>query len=246
VSLIPLVTAAAMRLMTYNVNYGNPDFESALDAIATTDADVVLLQEITESWKTALTRRFKKQYPHMAFHVDRRSAGGLAVLSKTAIEANDVWTPPAGGYFPAGRLVIATAIGSVQILHVHLRPNIDNGNWIVGYQTTPPIRRREIETYWGKIDAQLPTIVAGDFNELPTGKAVEFLASKGLDRVVTKGPTTWHYEKVIDGKPQSLLSMDIDHVVVDKSFTAAKAEVLAAGASDHRPVVVTLQRAVNR
>lgn len=53
-------------------------------------------------------------------------------------------------------------------------------------------------------------------------------------------PPTCHWEKIIDGKPQSLPSMDIDRVVVDASFEAAKAEVLDAGASDHRPVVVSL------
>jgi len=238
---MPVMLPMLFALMTYNLNYANPDPDSSMDAIADADADVVLLQEITDAWKTRLEKRFAKQYPHRTFHAAR--AGGLAVLSKHAIRTDELFSPPSGGFFPAERLVVDSPLGDVQILHVHLRPNVDKGNWVLGWQTTPPVRRREIETYWKKLPTGTPTIVAGDFNELPTGKAVEFLADKGLARIATKGPTTWHHVVEVGGKKVSALSMDIDHVVVDNSFAARKAHVLDAGASDHRPVVVTLERA---
>lgn len=228
--------------MSWNVNYGNPDIAGAVATIAQTDTDVVLLQEVTDHWKRPLGA-LKKQYPHQSFYTRGWRAGGLAVLSKQPIAADEVWSPPQGGYFPAGRLLLDTPLGRIQVLHVHLRPNIDNGNWIVGYQTTPPIRRREIETYWKKLDRTVPTLVAGDFNELPTGLAVQFLADRGLTRVVTpRAPTTWRHTGIVGGKEVELLSMDIDHVVVDATFTPTAAEVLDTGKSDHRPVVVSLQR----
>ncbi len=237
VVMLPMLFA----LMTYNVNYANPDPDSSMDAIATADADVVLLQEITDAWRARLEKRFATQYPHRVFHAAR--AGGLAVLSKHAIRADDLWSPPKGGFFPAERVVVDGPLGDLQILHVHLRPNVDKGNWLLGWHTTPPVRRREIETYWKKLQTGTPTIVAGDFNELPTGKAVEFLEDNGLARVATKGRTTWHHVIEINRKKVSALSMDIDHVVVDRTFAASNARVLDAGASDHRPVVVTLERA---
>jgi endonuclease/exonuclease/phosphatase (EEP) superfamily protein YafD len=126
-------------------------------------------------------------------------------------------------------------------LNVHLRPAVEGGNWIRGFVTTPPLRRREIEAHWQQVDDSLPTIVAGDFNEDPDGRAIDFLAGHGLTRVPTTGPTSWHYERIVDGKPWDLLKMDIDHVLVDDSFTAKDARVLDTGASDHRPVVVTIQ-----
>ncbi|HEY4180175.1 MAG TPA: endonuclease/exonuclease/phosphatase family protein [Kofleriaceae bacterium] len=237
-----LTLIAMLRLVTYNVNYANPDVAGAVAALAETDADVILLQEVTDAWKGPL-KKLATTYPYQSFHIQGRRAGGLAVISKQPIKADELWSPPTGGYFPAERLLVETPLGSVQILHVHLRPNIDNGSWFVGYSTTPPVRKKEIETYWAKIDTSLPTIVAGDFNELPDGLAVKFLAEHGLARVPTTGPTTWHYEREVNGKNVSLLSMDIDHVVVDDKFTVATAEVLDKGASDHRPVVVTLERA---
>ena len=230
-----------LALMTYNVNYANPDPDRSIDAIAAADAEVVLLQEITDAWQARLVKRLARQYPHQTFHPAR--AGGLAVLSKREVRSDEVLSPPAGGFFPAERLVVASPLGDIQILHVHLRPNVDRGDWIRGWQTTPPVRRREIETYYPRLAAGIPTIIAGDFNELPSGLAVEFLARHGFARVPTTGPSTWHHVIDVAGAKISALSLDLDHVVVDASLIPSDARVLDAGTSDHRPVVVTLARA---
>jgi endonuclease/exonuclease/phosphatase (EEP) superfamily protein YafD len=236
----PAAPAKSLRLMTYNVNFGNPNHKATLDAIATEGADIVLLQEVTAEWRRVLEARFAKDYPHRSFHVQGRAAGGLAVLSKHPITSEDLWSPPRGGWFPASRLIIDGPFGALQLLNVHLRPNLDAGSWVRGWHTTPPIRRREIAAYWQKIKYDVPTIVAGDFNDPPDGKAIEYLAKHGMTRVTTAGPTTWHYETVMDGVRKSLLSLDIDHVMIDGNLSARDARVLDAGASDHRPVVVTV------
>jgi endonuclease/exonuclease/phosphatase (EEP) superfamily protein YafD len=229
--------------MTYNVNYGNPDVAGSIDAIAEVDADVVLLQEITREWRDELQLRLAARYPHQVFHVVARAAGGLAVLSRLRIDSAELWAPPAGtgAWFPAERIVVTTtASGPVQLLNVHLRPALDQGGWVTGYLNTPPIRRKEIAAHWRHIDYQLPTVVAGDFNEDAGGRAIEFLAEHGLTRVATTGPTTWHYETWRGGVKSDLLQLDIDHVLIDGHFVARDAHVVDAGASDHRPVVVTL------
>jgi endonuclease/exonuclease/phosphatase family metal-dependent hydrolase len=234
--------AASLRVMSYNLNYANPDVSGTMDAIVTEDSDVVLLQEVDRDWQDALEKRFKKTYPHQVFRLHSRGAGGLAVLSKLPITDEEVVPAPPDTWFPAQRLVVDGPFGKVQMLNVHLRPAIDRGSWIVGYQTTPPLRLKQAKAFHPKLAQGIPTIVAGDFNELPSGLAVEFLAKQGLVRVPTKGPTTWHYAKKIRGANVSMLSMDIDHVLVDDSFAASDARVIDAGASDHRPVVVTLAK----
>jgi endonuclease/exonuclease/phosphatase (EEP) superfamily protein YafD len=230
-----------LRLMTYNVNYANPDPDSALDAIDKADVDVVLLQEITSEWKKALEKRFETKYPHRVYRIHTRAAGGLAVLSKHEITAEELFASPNTGWFPAERLVVDSPMGAVQILHVHLRPAVDGGSWIKGFMTTPPLRRREIESYWKKVAHDMPTIVAGDFNEDPTGSAIAFLEKQGLTRVGTSGPPTWHYVVWNRGTKADLLKLDIDHVMVDDRLSAQTATVLDAGASDHRPVIVTIE-----
>lgn len=226
--------------MTYNLNYGNPDPKATLDAIEKADADIVLLQEITSAWQRALSDRFARQYAHQRFHLHTRSAGGLAVLSKVPIKSEEILPSPERGWFPAARLVVETAFGALQILNVHLRPAIDGGSWIKGFMTTPPLRLREIETYFPKMARGVPTIIAGDFNEDPSGSAVAFLEKQGFSRVATTGPTSWHYEVTNHGTTSDLLKMDIDHVMVDGGLVAKDGAVLDAGASDHRPVVVTV------
>jgi endonuclease/exonuclease/phosphatase family metal-dependent hydrolase len=232
--------------MTYNVNYANPDPDSTLDAIEKADVDVVLLQEVTSEWKQHLVARFEKLYPHQVFRIHTRAAGGLAVLSKVPITAEEVIPSPERGWFPAQRIVVDTAFGDVQILNVHLRPAIDGGSWIKGFMTTPPLRRREIESYWRKLARNMPTVVAGDFNEDATGSALAYLTRQKLSRVATQGPTTWRYQ--VHGKSgvSDLLKMDIDHVMIDERLNARDAEVIDAGASDHRPVVVTIAPAPRR
>jgi endonuclease/exonuclease/phosphatase family metal-dependent hydrolase len=120
------------------------------------------------------------------------------VLSKLPIKAEEVLPCPERGWFPSERLVVDAGFGAIQILNVHLRPAIDGGSWFKGFLTTPPLRRREIETYWRKLARDLPTIIAGDFNEDPSGSAIAFLSRQGLARVPTAGPTTWHYEHTVN------------------------------------------------
>lgn len=233
---------SSLRVMSYNVNYANPDVPGTMDAIASEDPDVVLIQEVDRGWQDALAKRFAKSYPHQAFHLHAKASGGLGVLSKYPIAEEELLPTPPEGWFPAQRLVLEVPFGKVQMLNVHLRPATDRGSWIIGYQTTPPFRLKQAKAFQPRLAAGLPTLVAGDFNEVPTGTAVAFFQQRGLVRVPTKGPTTWHYAKVIRGRKLSMLSMDIDHFLVDGTLIATDARVLDAGASDHRPVVITISK----
>jgi vancomycin resistance protein VanJ len=235
----PPVADGAFTLLTYNVQYDNPDIPGTLDAIAAADADVVLLQEVSAAWRDALEARFADTYPHRIIRVHDRRAGGLAVLSKLPITHED-WLPAPERWFPAQRLVLAAPFGPIQVLNVHLRPAIDQGSWVRGYLTTPPIRQREIAAYWAQLATDLPTLVAGDFNEAPGGKALTFLAAHGLARVPSTGPPTWHYVAT-SGPRGDVLALDIDHVVVDATLAADHVRALDVGSSDHRPVAATIR-----
>lgn len=231
--------ASPLRVVSYNVHHDG-DEASTVDAIADADGDIVLLQETTPAWERVLRRRLSRRYPHMTFHHWRRFAGGLAVLSRHPIDDDDL-LPPAEGWFPAQRLVIATPAGPVQLLHVHLRPAIDQGDWVRGFFTTPPIRRREIEEYWARMKPDLPTVVAGDFNEEPGASALAYLADRGLARADSGETATWEWKGMWRGAPIHL-RMKLDHVLADRRWRVRDARVIVGGGSDHRPVVVTLQR----
>jgi endonuclease/exonuclease/phosphatase (EEP) superfamily protein YafD len=218
-----------VKLLVYNVNCRNPDIDGTVALIDRVDADLVLLQEISQPWQLALERL---PYPHRAVHLDARASGGLAVLSRAPIEHDELIAATPDGWFPAQRVLVA----GFEILHVHLRPAMDERGWVTGYVTTPPIRLRQIESYWQHVTRACPVIVAGDYNEEPAGTTCAFLVARGLARAVTAGVTTWHY--VRDGR--EVLALDIDHVMTEARVVASDPHVLDEGTSDHRPVVVDI------
>ena len=71
----------AVRVLTYNVNWGMPGPAEALAAIRLADADVVMLQETTPNWEATLRRELADDYPEMHFR-HAGAAGGQALLSR--------------------------------------------------------------------------------------------------------------------------------------------------------------------
>jgi len=228
--------APTLTVVSYNVNYGLAGDRSVLDAIAMTDADVVLLQETNEGWERAITKRFKQRYPHRRF-THEPAAGGLAILSKNRIV--DEERLPAVTWFPAWRGVVKTPLGPVEFLNVHLRPPFDDdGSVVKGWFTTPAMRADEITAFADALSGEHPVVVVGDMNE-GSGPALSTLRARGLDDALDRVPgvKTWSWPigpVAITGR--------YDHVFVDEDLAIVDAWVLDRGASDHLPVVAVVQR----
>ncbi len=232
-----LDTGPTLTVATYNVNFGLAGDADTVAAIEALGADVVFLQETNEAWEVALRGR-AKQYPHRSFkHCCR--AGGLAVLSKTPFAEKD-YVHPEGAWFPAWRIVLNTPLGKLQVVNVHLRPNISDGGSVVsGLFTTPKIRQQEIAHYIATLDATLPTVFVGDFNETADGLAIQELNALGMHSAlpVVGGPqNTWQWQTSI-GK----IRKQFDHIVYGNGLAVVSAEVRYEGRSDHFPVVATLR-----
>ncbi|HEV7557422.1 MAG TPA: endonuclease/exonuclease/phosphatase family protein, partial [Kofleriaceae bacterium] len=73
-------SASSFRLMTYNLEFNNPNPKATLDAIVAADPDVALFQEVTPAWRDALVDRLGPRYPYRAFYPGR--AGGIGMVSK--------------------------------------------------------------------------------------------------------------------------------------------------------------------
>jgi len=234
---------AALRVMTYNVNFGIPGDGPTLAAIEAGKADIVFLQEINTAWERALRARFADAYPHMAFY-PRGGAGGIGIVSRLPIRAQRLIAPEGDGWFPALRLVLDSPLGPVQVLVVHLRPPVsDGGSFISGHFTAPAIHEREIARFAETLDHGLPTLVVGDFNEEEDGRAVAYLA-RAEWRMKTALPEfapdrpTWRW-------PTSFGTFErrLDHIVYDFRLEPLSVEVIEAGRSDHLPVVGVFVRA---
>ena len=69
----PAAASAALRVMTYNVNFGIPGDAPTIAAIDAGRADVVFLQEINPAWERALRARFAGRVPaHVLSRARRR------------------------------------------------------------------------------------------------------------------------------------------------------------------------------
>src|SRR5687767_9406268 len=112
------------RVLTYNVNWGQPGPELAVEMIREARPDIVCLQETTPEWENYLRARLGREYPHMEFRSSEgRAGGGLAYLSKVRA-AEVAYIPSKTGWFDGWIVQFGTAAGAVQVLNVHLRPPV--------------------------------------------------------------------------------------------------------------------------
>jgi endonuclease/exonuclease/phosphatase (EEP) superfamily protein YafD len=225
-----------VSVLTYNVNFGLAGAPGVIDVIRRADADLVLLQETTPAWEAELRARLGVAYPWMEFH-HRPGAGGLGVLARRPFEVKE-YLPASSGWFPAARLVAQTPLGPLQVLNVHLRPPLaSGGGYGGGYLRSRDVRRAEIAAFHARLDPRWPTLVVGDFNEEEGGRAVRFLADRGLRTVLPEFQPrgkTWRWHTSL-----GTLRARLDHIAADRRLEALQARVIAGGESDHLAVLAT-------
>ncbi|MBL9013760.1 MAG: endonuclease/exonuclease/phosphatase family protein [Myxococcales bacterium] len=236
----PARPAGALRVMSYNVNFGLEGDPQAIDAIAQAHPEIVLLQETTDTWRDVLVGGLP-QLPHHHFVPPKDlPAGGIGVLSRYPIVSAEE-LPSVGGPFAALRVVIDAPGGRIQLLDVHLRPPMsDGGSWVVGFFSTRDVREREIAWHAERLDRSLPKVIAGDFNEERGGLALAVAERLGYTDAIAQwaGETrTWEW-------PVGSLTLrfQLDHILHDGCFVASAAGIVEAGRSDHKPIWADLER----
>jgi len=229
------------RVLTYNVNWGAPRPDLALDLVRSSGADVVCLQETTPEWEELLRRELGGEYAFMDFRQSRgRMGGGLGFLSRGP--AREVaYVPSDSGWFDAWILALETPCGPVQILNLHLRPPLsDGGSWVSGYFSTPGERVREIERFHARRDPRLPILAAGDFNDIGGSPVLEWLEREGLTNALSEFDAytpTWEWRSSL-----ATLRRRMDHILYSRELHCSSARVLRGGASDHFPVEAVFTR----
>lgn len=232
------------RIATYNINFATRDLGAVVTLIDEADADIVVLQEVTPRAHPYLARHTKTRYPYA--HLQPKPwAAGHAVLSKTPLlEVKEL--PAEHG--PFGALLASVELGgrTLQIASVHLKPTLPSAHAskqdvMTSFITNEGIRRAEIAGILAALDPTTPSIVAGDFNTLPSLGVVDdllqhhFVDAQARDTAHSNDPT-WRW--VWRGTP---LQLRIDYVFHSPHFQTEDVQVLTRGPSDHYPVVATLR-----
>jgi endonuclease/exonuclease/phosphatase family metal-dependent hydrolase len=234
----------SFHIFTYNVNWGGARPDLATEIIRRNGADIVCLQETTPEWEQFLRRELAHDYPFAQFRMSpNRMGGGLAFLLK--VPAQQVaYIPSHTGWFDGWIMKFETALGPVQVINVHLRPPIsDRGSWVSGYFTTGNDRLREIELFFNQREPNVPTLVAGDFNDGVNSLPVKWLEEHDMANALPqfdRYSPTWHWRTSFVS-----LKRRMDHIVYSPELYCCSARVIPAGASDHFPVEAVFERAEN-
>lgn len=237
-----------LTVATYNINWGARDLRQIAATIRQTEADVVCLQETTPRAERHLRRTLRDLYPHMHFegHDGRVAAERFGFLSKSPLR-NVVFLPPRHGLFGSCRAEVESGGRTVQIVNVHLQPVIVRAGAglreaYAGLARTEETHAREIAHILKHVTADVPTVIAGDFNSLSTFRAPMVLKERGfVDSFahVNENPEstpTWRW-KLRQGE----LALRIDYIFHTEEFATRQSKVVESSASDHRLVVSRLE-----
>jgi endonuclease/exonuclease/phosphatase (EEP) superfamily protein YafD len=219
-------TAPRIRLVAANVRFDNRQFDAMLDELASLDADVLVLSEVTpEWWQQIVDHGLVRTHPHVVREPEW-GAAGMAILSKRelldpeVVRLDDRSVPSA---------TIRVGGRSVRVLGVHtIAPNFAFQKNRAQQQVVSDI----ID------DAPRPRVVAGDFNATPYNRWYDDLLRLGLTEVheALGEPfaTTWPNGRM------PLPPVRIDHVFVDDAVAPLSVRQGTGTGSDHRPVITEL------
>lgn len=220
--------STTFRLLSFNVWFRNPDMATTAAYIEQSQADAVVLLELTPPQAERL-RPLLPSYPH--FHIEP-SRMGAAVFTKWPVLAAESMPLAKDGAI-AARVQIDWRGTPVTVLGVHL-------NWPLGPRNSQ-FRNEELAGVVAFSKAQRePLIVAGDFNLTPWSEYFSnALEQSGLhDAALGFGlGRSWPAQF-------APLGIRIDHCLVSRQWQSRRVDVGPPLGSDHLPVMaeLTLER----
>jgi len=245
-----------LTVLSHNTGQNLPGYENRYRLIADIDADIVLLQEITEEFIQSYGSVLTVKYPYAAIgpgQEDRNQKVGMGILSKyPIIDVSDFKLVEDGLVFQQ-RVVIDYKGSNIAVYNIHttfpwlyLRNNSTfNHIRIPVYDDIT--RRDEINALQNLIkNEQLPVILGGDFNFGDQSDDYRKLRNAGLVdayRNVGYGfGFTWPVNRTpsVNIKP-ALPFIRVDYIFHSPSFHPIAAKVIHETGSDHRPIWAELQ-----
>ncbi|AHG89768.1 Endonuclease/exonuclease/phosphatase [Gemmatirosa kalamazoonensis] len=239
---------AALRVATYNIEYGGGDLERTAAALRALDVDVAALQEVDVHWaarsafvdqattlgeRLGMRVRFAPIYTLPGADSVPREFG-VALLTRYAIvrwrndsltrlSTQDANAAPTRmpGLLDATLDVRGTP---VRVLVTHL-----------DYRADPRVRAAQVAELLAVLDeSRAPTLLFGDLNAPPDAPELRPLLGRLRDAWPDSAGTGLTY-------PADSPTKRIDYVLLSPHFRVRSATVPAVRASDHRPVVVDLR-----
>ncbi|MCA9285679.1 MAG: endonuclease/exonuclease/phosphatase family protein [Phycisphaerales bacterium] len=225
---------ALLKVLHVNLDGTSPPTAGGVEWISRTEADLVVLEELSPAWWTALAG-WSEQFPYQL--VDPApGVTGIGVLSRWPITAE--FRQPAAGGFPFIDATVDLSGAPLRVLAVHPVPPV----------RADAVARRNAhleEIAEQAVRAQGPCVVIGDLNETPYGAPMRVLLEHSGLRSAREGrgrlPTWPVHLPAIERRTPTWLMIPIDHVLVSPEVGVESFETGPAIGSDHLPVMATLR-----
>lgn len=217
--------APHLRILSWNLYFGNTDAAAIDRVIRQADADVVVLQEVAAGNFPVLRRSPALDAYRQGFISPQLSASGSGIWSRLPLEgAEEV---DLGG-LPMTRAVVRTAGGPVRLVNVHtLSPLAGQDLWARQLRLLGEEVRRPGP----------PTLLAGDFNATWGHRPFRQLLDLGVDDAAAALGQPWSPTWPAGGRllPPALR---LDHVLTSPGLVATSYATGSAAGSDHRSIRV--------
>lgn len=222
----PTSATTTLRFMSANLFFRNESYAGLVDAVERETPDIVLFLEYTPGLAHGLAD-LDAIYPYRVT-LPRERPTGIALLSKHPIIESRIFDL---GPWPAVDARIATPIGPVHVLGVHLLPPTGVARW--------RLRNRQLDDLASAIRPEDgATVLAGDFNLSPYSVFYRRLAARtGLE-----DSRAGHGLVVTWPSYAQWLGTKIDHVMISEDFAAVSDRRLRLPGSDHYAIIADLTR----
>ncbi|MEV0607318.1 endonuclease/exonuclease/phosphatase family protein [Polymorphospora rubra] len=204
-----------LRVVSQNLQAGNPEPDGAVRALVDIDADVIGLQEVSGGIRGTIAETLTDRYPHQAYVSTVALWSRFPIREYVGVDTGLDWTR-------ALRAVVAAPQGDVVVYVVHL------GSARIGDTS---VRDHTIATLAGQLrgDDAERLVILGDLNTAASDRVITPLTDQLSDAQADAGwgmGFTW---------PSVLPVTRPDHVLY-RGLTAATADVVRTPGSDHRAV----------
>ena len=247
-----------ISVITHNTGRDLPTYEERDQLIRDNQADIIILQEITDEYIEKHWPLFLEQYPYQAHSILQKDGSysfGMGVLSRYPIVESTSFKLDNAGLVNQQRVEIKMEEENLTIYNVHTTfpsLSLDNEkNWlgIPNISYNDETRHREIGRLVELVKSEKnPTIIAGDFNFNDQTDDYKMILDAGLDdayKSVNYGfGFSWPANRTpsVNIKP-AIPFVRLDYLFHTKDFITEKSRILGKTGSDHKPLLVQLSLA---
>ncbi len=229
----PAIDGETFTVMSVNLLAHNRQTAPIIEEIKAARPDILLIQEYSNHWHTAIDKAIGADYPHRTI-VLRDDSFGAAIYSRRPFKGRiERWVHLGNGTEPQMRVVVEINGRDVALYNIHVRPPLPGGYAIE--------TKEQFADLLEHIAAEeLPVIIAGDFNFSERSSQAAALRVRGISEAHELGGwgrgTTWP----VLGPFRWLPGLRIDHIYLTGGLTCTDCQTGQGQGSDHRPVIATL------